>query len=48
MLCERCVWAHRHTNRGKLVMVVCPFRRCVKKYGWAAWEEENRDGADQA
>lgn len=34
--CERCIWADRHTNRGKVVRVVCPFRRCVETYGWEA------------
>src|SRR5690606_38346723 len=37
--CMTCVWAHRHINRGKVVLVVCPFARCVKRYGWAAREK---------
>lgn len=48
MLCERCVWAHRHIDRGKMVLVVCPFARCVLWYGWSVREEEKLDGEKQA
>lgn len=43
MLCKRCVWANKHIDRGRLVRVVCPFLRCVVRYGWAAKEDKKHE-----
>jgi len=45
--CLKCVWANLHVSRGKVVMAVCPFSRCIKVYGWSARREMEMPEADE-